>query len=97
MNCKKLKKINIPKQIDTLPNSLFKGCKELNIPLPDHIKTLEDSVFEGCSRLTYFPKHVVSFGKNCFKYCKSLKEITINPEVTEFPNSMFEGCTNLFK
>ena len=42
-----------------------------------------------------FPSNVVSVGDNCFKNCRSLKNVVFNEHLSSLPNSAFEGCSYL--
>ncbi|MBQ9853516.1 MAG: leucine-rich repeat protein [Bacilli bacterium] len=95
LNCKKLKNVVIPEHITFLPDEFFKGCKSLNIELNENITSLGNSVFENCIRQSKFPSNVISFGDNCFKNCRSLKDVILNEHLSSLPNSAFEGCSYL--
>ncbi len=95
LNCKKLKKVTLPTNITKLPDEFFRGCFNLDIVLNSNIIELGKSVFEDCHHLSTFPEHVKSFGKNCFKNCRSITSISLNEHITILPDGLFEGCTNL--
>ncbi len=97
LKCKKLKSIILPENLESLPNECFKGCINLDINLNENIKTLGDRTFEDCHHLSNYPKNVTTFGKNCFRNCRKLTKITLNSEVKELPDGMFDGCINLSK
>ena len=95
LNCKKLKKVTLPTNITKLPDEFFRGCFNLDIVLNSNIIELGKSVFEDCHHLSTFPEHVKSFGKNCFKNCRSITSVSLNEHITVLPDGLFEGCTNL--
>ena len=95
LNCKKLKKVTLPTNITKLPDEFFRGCFNLDIVLNSNIIELGKSVFEDCYHLSTFPEHVKSFGKNCFKNCRSITSVSLNEHITVLPDGLFEGCTNL--
>lgn len=61
----------------------------------NHDYPYNGSVFNECSKLEYInlPDSLIDLGKNCFCGCKSLKTITIPPNVKY--SSDFVGCESL--
>ena len=97
LNCKKLRKVNIPFTIQQLPDECFKGCSNLDIVLNENIIELGNRVFEDCFKLSSFPSHVKSFGKNCFRNCRNITSANINEQTLTLSDGMFDGCINLAK
>lgn len=95
LNCKKLTNVILPESITTLPDEFFRGCEKLDITLPKTITKLGSRVFSGCTHLTHFPINAASFESECFKDCRSLRQILLNPNTPYIPESAFMGCTNL--
>jgi hypothetical protein len=96
LNCKKLKKVLLPHTLTTLPDETFMGCSSLeDYFLPIHITSIGKRAFYGCKRLKHFPEHVIKFGEESFRNCKSLVFAKINDGVVFLPDGMFQGCIKL--
>ena len=95
LNCKRLRTITLPSSITKLPDEFFRGCTKLDIVLNSNITELGNSVFEDCHHLSTFPKHVESFGENCFKNCRNIVSVNLNEHVKFLSDGLFDGCTNL--
>lgn len=93
--CKNLEEIVLPNSITELSDECFMGCEKLNVILPKNIIKLGNRVFSGCTRLNHFPTNVESFGDECFKNCRSLRNVILNEEISYIPNGAFKGCTYL--
>lgn len=96
LNCPKLKRVHLPDGTTHLPDEFFKGCSSLD----DHfnsITSIGKGVFNNCKSLTTIPPFLKEFNPYDFKGCKSLKEVTINKNITHLPDHLFDGCINLEK
>lgn len=95
LNCKNLKTVNLPDNFTSLPDELFRNCPKLDIELSPKIIKLGARVFEKCYHQSHFSENVTSFGEECFKNCRNLKEAKINEKTTSLPDGMFDGCFRL--
>lgn len=71
--CKRLEKVNLPKDITYLKAYLFKDCASLkSIQIPSGVKWLGEQVFYGCSslRVIDLPESVQSIGNLSFWDCQ---------------------------
>lgn len=92
VDCTSLKSIKLPASLKKLEGATFMGCHGLkDVTFQDGVESVMDSDFSGCYSL-----ETVSIGKsfskveayyssseaadNPFYFCKSLKEITVDPE-----------------
>lgn len=81
MNCTNLKSINIPKNIDDIPDQLFYGCESLTeIVIPDGVSKIHNSAFGECINLesAIIPSSVImiadknAIGNDAFYGCDNL-------------------------
>ncbi len=101
----------LPSSLTEIPKNAFKGCKNLKkIVVPSQCIVFHESAFEGCTSLDTIElkmfedkDHNVSdtlhgaltIGKNAFKGCTALKNITNQERLTTIYDNAFEGCTSL--
>lgn len=95
-NCANLRKITIPDNFETITESLFRGCENLDsVVFGDESKLLSisDGAFSGCKALKRIklPKSVVEIGNYAFSGCSSMKAISV-PTVLTLGNHAFENC-----
>ena len=96
--CEKLCKIEIPKSVETIGNSAFKGCSSLeSITIPHSVKEIGYSAFQSCSGLksVAIPNSVKKIGSDAFCGCSGLKSVAIPNSVKEIGDSAFVGCSGL--
>lgn len=78
-NNKKLTKVIIAGNVETIGKQAFLGCKKLKtVTLGGKVKAIEDKAFCQCpaiERIT-IPANVARIGKQAFYKCKNLKNIT---------------------
>lgn len=106
-----IEKVVLPASLTELPKNAFKGCTSLKeIIVPSQCIVINESAFEGCTSLQRIEfkmfedrDHNVSdtlhgaitIGKNAFKGCAKLNEITNQERLTTIYDNAFEGCTSL--
>ena len=79
-DCKKLKSVKLPKNLEVLPFSAFKNCVNLEtVTLPDSLIEIQDDAFYGCTGLEklHIPAYVEALGVRPFAYCTNLKDLTV--------------------
>lgn len=96
-NCKQLKTVILPQQLDTLSDRLFEASGLASIIVPPSVVSLCDSVFYNCSSLNSvsLPKGLTTIGDRVFQNCTSLINLTIPSTVQTIGTSLASGCTNL--
>lgn len=95
--CKKLKRVNIPNNIEAIEYKWFKNTTSLeSIELPSNLRYIDDYAFSssGIEELE-FPKSLCTIGENAFEYSNlksaNLKECNINV----IGSNAFLNCINL--
>ena len=81
--------------IETVSNTLIKGCK--NSVIPEGITSIGDYAFSACAGLASItiPNSVTSIGDYAFSGCGDLISIAIHNSVTSIGNSAFIACGDL--
>ena len=106
-----IERVVLPSTLTEIPKEAFKGCTNLKeIVVPSQTIVLHDNSFEGCVKLEKieFKMFVdrdknesetlhgaITIGKEAFKGCVSLKEITNQERLTTIYDNAFEGCIAL--
>lgn len=93
-----LTSITISSGVNTIENSAFGNCGQLNsIDLPSSITTLGTSVFSMCSNLTNvkWSCDITTIPYSTFSWCTKLSTITISSSVEEIGEYAFMGCGSL--
>lgn len=97
-NCKKLKKVNFPDTLTSIPAKVFENCTGLtSIIIPSQMKTIGASAFEGCTGLTSvtIPEGVQTISQEAFQNCASLTSVTLPDSITFLGIYAFSGCSAL--
>ena len=77
---KKIKKIFVGNNVETIGANAFYGCKNLtNVSLGKNLTSIGANAFSGCVKLKslIIPAKVKKIGSNAFYGCKALKRLTI--------------------
>ena len=94
---KRLKKAEIPAQIDGIPvtevapNGFKNQAKLTTLTLPEGLVKIGESAFEGCTALTevILPESLTSLGENAFSSCKKLSSLQIGHRLETLPYHCF--------
>lgn len=102
-----LKKVVLPKNLETIPRSAFHSSKSLTeVIWPDSLKTISNYAFNNCYSLQHFSvagealqdtmvlPFVETIGDYAFYDCKKLKHIELRA-VKTLKDWVFANCTNL--
>ncbi len=97
MDCRNLKKVNLP-PLKVLPKNLFKGCVSLEeIVIPDTVEVIEEGCFYGCKNLKriIFSKNLKEIGDYAFKRCFALESVVFPETLKKLGHKAFEDDKNL--
>ena len=93
-NCKKLKSVVLPKNLEYVPRGLCSGCESLEqITLPENVQEISPNAFNACTALKSFqiPESVVTIGYEAFADCSALSSIKIPDTAKAIGNNAFAG------
>ena len=96
-DCLGLETVNWGSNLDTIPHSIFRGCKSLtSFTIPPHVTMLVSECFRE-SGLTSIaiPDTVTSVGFTICSQCTDLTTAIYNPNDTEMKSTAFMSCHNL--
>lgn len=92
---KRLKKVELGKNIETIESSAFFGCRKLkSVTCNSKLKKIGNSAFEGCIALKKItlPSKIKSIGKKAFKNCKKLATVQFKGKTPpSFGKDCFKG------
>ena len=97
-NCKSLKTLQLPSQIEEIGNEAFAGCESLTrLEFPEGIGCLSNGVVAGCTSLeeVIIPESVESIGNNAFMNCRALREIILPEQLIFIGEFAFDGCSSI--
>lgn len=104
-----VKSVELPENLKKIRYGSFAYCKSLEeITLPEGLTALGSGTFAACYKLKSIniPGSITSWceGRDSFDtedghftQCKSLKEVTIPPQLSKIYSDMFSDCTSLEK
>lgn len=104
-----VKSVELPENLKKIRLAAFAYCKSLEeITLPEGLTALGSGTFAACYKLKSIniPGSITSWceGRDSFDtedghftQCKSLKEVTIPPQLSKIYSDMFSDCTSLEK
>ena len=98
INCKYLKRIEIPDSVKEIGNSCFLNCENLEeIKLPNNLEKIGKDAFFNCKKLKKIeiPDSVKEIGDGCFAFCENLEEIKLPNNLEKIDNHAFNNCENL--
>ena len=86
-------------QCISIPDYGFYGCKKFTgLQIPNTVERIGVSAFHDCTGMTavgMYDGKLKSIGDNAFRYCASLKNITIPDSVETIGEAVFRMCTSL--
>lgn len=89
-----LQSINIPDNITTLPNEVFRNCTNLQT-VQHNVTTIGSSAFRECNSLRDIDlSNVTNIEPSAFHSCKTLTTINLD-SIIELESNAFYGCNNL--
>ena len=98
-NNDKIVYLDLPSGINTLPISIFEGCKNLKgfDSTNSSITTIADYAFKGCKSLKdiHFSEGITSIGKEAFANTGLVDTIPDISKVETFGESVFANCSSL--
>lgn len=99
-DCKKLKKVTLPKSLTKIGSGAFQDCKKLKkITIPNKVTEIGSHAFWGCTSLEKITlsKNLKRISTAMLAQCVNLKEITIPNKVTVIETDAFHTCKKLQK
>ena len=96
--CKKLTKIKLGANLESIGNYAFSGCENLTaITIPKKVTKIGNKAFFKCKKLkkVSIGTNIKIIGSRAFEKCTKLKKIVIPKSVTKIGKRAFFGCTNL--
>ena len=97
-SCYNLININLPNDIELIPDNMFFECANLNaIDIPNSVTSIGQRAFNYCYSLSNVTigNNVTSIGDYSFQYCTSLASITIPDSVINIGQYAFQYCSSL--
>ncbi len=94
---KKLKQIELPKNLTAIPDNCFASCNQLSkISIPGTVTNIGENAFQMCFKLSDvdFVKgsDPLTFGAGAFERCESLDHISLPERTTAISDRMFNQC-----
>lgn len=95
--CTALKTVNLPADLESIPDYAFAGCISLaNINIPRSVKTIGHAAFMGSGlKSISIPNSVTEIQSSAFSGCMELADVTLPESLTELGGGVFSGCTSL--
>jgi hypothetical protein len=97
--CKALKSLNLPQDIETIGASAFYACSALSgLELPATVKTIGHGAFSGCSQFNPNLESLIrleTLENSAFFDCTALSQVSLPASLTAIGISVFQGCTGL--
>ena len=94
-----LESIFIPKKVESIGNSCFYYCinlEEVTFESNSSLTTLGNNVFQYCPiQSITLPNTITSMGTGIFSYCRNLFSVTLPNTITTIPASTFYSCNML--
>lgn len=96
--CTALEEINIPENVEWIPEYTFYGCNNLkHVQLPDNLRSIDRYAFAGCQSLVevVMPDTLEEIGKNAFADCRNLQKLTLSAKISCIPERAFFNCKKI--
>lgn len=91
----------IPEGVKKIAEAAFISCHIKSVKFPDSLDLIENRAFFCCDELKSidFGNSIFSIGgmysESAFSYCKSLKQVTLPPQIKDIGERAFINCINL--
>lgn len=91
----------IPEGVKKIAEAAFISCHIKSVKFPDSLDLIENRAFFCCDELESidFGNSIFSIGgmysESAFSYCKSLKQVTLPPQIKDIGERAFINCINL--
>lgn len=92
----------IPEGVKKIAEAAFISCHIKSVKFPDSLDLIENRAFFCCDELESidFGNSIFSIGgmysESAFSYCKSLKQVTLPPQIKDIGERAFINCINLY-
>lgn len=97
---KKLKKINVPSKVQTINDSAFELCLDLNeVAFNEGLKEIGYKAFWGCAKLRSleFPSTLIKIGTSAFEQCTYIYSVNFSEGLEVIDDFAFAYCANIGK
>ena len=102
-NCRNLKGIKLPRNLEYIDDEAFAGCSSLDfIDFPSSLRVIGSEAFSSCTNLTEIklPESLDSLGRYTFSGCSRLKKVHLPDRVNlrkenDVIYTQFDGCDSL--
>ncbi|MBR1687876.1 MAG: leucine-rich repeat domain-containing protein [Prevotella sp.] len=94
----KLRILEIPQSIESIPDNYFKDCVNLqSVIISEGVTHIGEHSFANCRKLREItiPGSVKTIGKGAFENCLSLSKVTIAEGTTAIGEEAFKNCKSL--
>lgn len=98
--CSKLKTIQLPEGITSLPAYAFAACHNLQtVKFPKSLTSIGEQAFGNCKSMktVTIPDTVTTLGDRVFQSCIKLERVTVGKRVKKIPECTFGGCKKLYQ
>lgn len=96
----KLKTIQLPEGITSLPDYAFGSCHNLQtVKFPKSLTSIDEYAFCDCKSLKTMtiPDTVTTLGNGVFQSCIKLERVTVGKSVKKIPEWTFSGCKKFYQ
>ncbi len=97
---KKLKEVQLPKNLICICEQAFYACSKLSgdLHLPESLKTIEEKAFMYCRSLDcelILPDNLTNIGRFAFQDCANIPNVKLPMSSCEISDNAFCGCINI--
>lgn len=92
-----LKRINIPRTLETIGDRAFFNSSIREIILPEGMKRIGKMAFSHCTFLekAIIPGTIIELGDRAFTECNKLKEVNVGEGITGIGDNVFANCHSI--